>query len=209
VSRYLVIVLLIISSGCLSHRGFFLPVVEDERLQAFVREESTILLRVSENAHRIPSYSIQLAKFPRQDILGLSVGQHRIFISYELARRAYEEQANLWLLRQTLAHEIAHDVLGHEKVESQGNLNLAGLPRGLVATDLGLSRLVSFRNYSAAYELAADHKAMEYWRKKGWDCRIWIDIFENFLEQNYYGDPEHPTEERLRQAKSLCNSADP
>jgi len=207
-SRCLVIILIILLSGCVWHRGFLLPVVEDQRLQEFVGEETAILLRVSENAHRIASYSVQLAKFPRQDILGLSLGKHRIFISYELSRRAYEERANRWLLRQTLAHEIAHDVLDHANLTSQGNLNVS-LPRGIVASDLGLPGVASFRNYSAAYELAADHKAMEYWRKIGWDCRIWIAIFENFLAQDYYGDPEHPTEERLRQAKSLCNSVDP
>lgn len=85
-------------------------------------------------------------------------------------------------------------------------MNAVGRPTsGILASDLGLPGLATFRGYSAALELAADQKAMDYWQKLGWDCHIWIDICEGFIQQGYHGDAEHPTEERLRQAKRFCS----
>jgi len=57
--------------------------------------------------------------------------------------------------------------------------------------------------------LAADQKAIEYWQKIGWDCRIWINIFKNFLNQGYIGDADHPTKERLNLAIETCRSETP
>jgi hypothetical protein len=68
--------------------ALFLPTITDERLEAFVAEEAQQLLRVSGNAHKATLYKFYLAKFPREDILGLSFGEQRIFISYELTRLA-------------------------------------------------------------------------------------------------------------------------
>jgi hypothetical protein len=33
-----------------------------------------------------------------------------------------------------------------------------------------------------------------------------IELFREFLDQGYTGDPSHPTEKRLTQASSLCDS---
>jgi hypothetical protein len=57
--------------------------------------------------------------------------------------------------------------------------------------------------------LAADQKAMEYWQKLGWDRRIWINIFQNFLDQGYVGDLDHPTQQRLDLAMAMCYGEHP
>jgi hypothetical protein len=208
VNRILIIYLaLILSSSCASIPAFFFPTVTDERLEAFAVEEAAKVLRVTENARHATLYKFFLANFPREDILGLSIGKHRIFISYELTRRAYAHNGYLWLFRHTLAHEIAHDVLGHDIDEHAPNINAVSRSPGQIkARDLGLPALISFRNYSLASELAADRKAIEYWKKIGWDCRIWVELFRGFLDRGYTGGPNHPTEERLAQASSLCDA---
>jgi hypothetical protein len=207
VSRIIMCFALILSSACASFPAFLFPTVTDERLEAFMFDEASKLLKVTENAHNTTLYKFFLANFPREDILGLSIGEHRIFISYELTRRAYEHNGYLWLFRHTLAHEIAHDVLGHSKNERASNINTVSRSPGIIeGRDLGLPPFISLRNYSLASELAADRKAIEYWQKIGWDCRILIELFREFLDQGYTGDPSHPTEKRLTQASSLCDS---
>ena len=191
--------------SCASLPALFLPSIRDERLEAFVAEEAQQILRVSGKAQKADRYKFHLAKFPRDDILGLSVGEHRIFISYQLTRLAREQTDSLWLFRHTLAHEIAHDVLEHAKNEQVASLNAVGQTHARIAGgDLGLPLFVSFRNYSTAAELAADETAMEYWKAIGWDCGIWIRLFRGFLDQGYIGDPDHPTNERLSQAIRIC-----
>jgi hypothetical protein len=70
---------------------------------------------------------------------------------------------------------------------------------------VGLPATVSFRNYSRSLELGADEKALEYWQRLGWDCRIWINIFQDFIDQGYAGDADHPTKERLDLAIAMCD----
>ncbi|MGH7823614.1 MAG: hypothetical protein ACREQ7_00320 [Candidatus Binatia bacterium] len=185
-----------------------IPAVTDEKLERFMNNEALAILRVSENSHSAGLYHFRLADFPRRDILGLSVGNHQIFISYELTRLAYRNQHHRWLLRQTLAHEIAHDVMGAEVGNHNPDRRLkSGRANRISARDLGLSGMVSFRPYSSSAELQADRKGMEYWRRLGWDCRNWVSIFRNFLNQDYYGDVDHPTLERLTQAVEICPAA--
>ena len=201
------IVLLLSLCSCASLPALFLPTITDERLEAFVAEEAQQILKVSENPHKAARYKFYLAKFPREDILGLSFGEHRIFISYELTRLAREKTGYLWLFRHTLAHEIAHDVLEHGKNQEVASLNAVRQSHGRIrGGDLGLPLFVSFRNYSPAVELAADRKAIEYWKKIGWDCGIWVKLFRGFLDHGYIGDLDHPTKERLSQAIRICDS---
>jgi predicted Zn-dependent protease len=182
-----------------------IPTVKDERLEAFVNREARDILKVSESGEKAELYDVRLADFPRKDILGLSIGKQRIYISYRLARLAHRYERHRWLLRQTLAHEIGHDVLGGDVLLREPVAPHAlGQSRRINADDLGLPGIVSFRGYSRRAELQADKKGMEYWQKLGWDCRIWVRIFQNFLEQGYQGDVDHPTVERLNQAEKLC-----
>ena len=155
-----------------------------------------------------PVYRFYLVDFPRKDILGLSLGENQIFLSYELTRRGFDQTGYLWLFRHTLAHEIAHHALRHGQNEHAASLN--AVPRSaaqISGRDLGLPPAISLRNYSRESELAADRKALDYWRQLGWDCRIWVAIFKSFLDEGYMGDVHHPTEERLSEALRSCPAA--
>jgi hypothetical protein len=135
----------------------------------------------------------------------MSTGQRRIYISYELARLASYRSPHLWLLRQTLAHEIAHEISGHAK-RSVLTFNNSMAGRDITSRDIGLPWIVRFKSYSADTELQADFEGMKYWRKLDWDCRIWVRILENFQRQNYSGGLYHPTDRRLEQASRVCLS---
>lgn len=181
-----------------------IPTVADEKLESYVTRIGREIVAVSEHRDRWANYQFKLADFARRDILGLSIGNQRIFISYELSRLAYENRNYQWLLRHTLAHEIAHDVLGKDLGEQNHGSGL-GLANRITSQDLGLSGRVKFRPYSRTAELAADRRGMEYWRKLGWHCGHWVQLFINFAAQGYTGDQDHPTEERLEQATKICS----
>ena len=182
-----------------------LPTVADEKLERYVTAMGLEIVAVSEHRGRWASYQFKLADFPRRDILGLSTGNQKIFISYELSRLAYKSQNYRWLLRHTLAHEIAHDVLGRNPGGVDGGANHGmGLANRIASRDLGLSDRIKFRPYSRSAELAADRKGMEYWQKLGWHCGHWVRLFLDFSAQGYEGDVDHPTQERLEQAVRIC-----
>ncbi|HKY09949.1 MAG TPA: hypothetical protein VJQ55_17000 [Candidatus Binatia bacterium] len=164
------------------------------------------IVAVSEHRQQWADYQFQLADFARGDILGLSIGRQKIFVSYELSRLAYRNSKYLWLLRHTLAHEIAHDVIGREPAGRQSSDDhQVGLANRITSSDLGLPNRIKFLPYSRAAELAADRKGMEYWQRLGWDCGHWVRLFIDFTRQGYAGDVDHPTKERLQQASLICS----
>ncbi|MGH7794262.1 MAG: hypothetical protein ACREQ2_05090, partial [Candidatus Binatia bacterium] len=154
-----------------------IPTVADERLEQYVTAIGLEIVAVSEHRDRWSSYEFKLVDFARQDILGLSTGNHRIFISYELSRLAHERHDYRWLLRHTLAHEIAHDVMGRGALARDDRANhRVGLANSITSRDLGLSDRIKFLPYSRSAELAADRKGMEYWRRLGWPCGHWVQL---------------------------------
>ena len=181
-----------------------IPTVSDEQIESVVREEAARLVAVTEDKENFSRYQIFLADFPRKDILGLSVGRRRIYISYRLGQLALKTTGHRWFLRQTLAHEIAHELADHANQSGGTSFNRPALGRSVTGADLGLPGHIQFRSYSAEKELEADLNGMEYWSKLHWDCRIWVRILEGFREQNYSGDVFHPTDERLQQALQVC-----
>ena len=205
-----------------SHRGLrawglalilFLPscsmvpsisVVKDERIEWLVREEAGQILAVTGDATNTPRYRFRLSEFPRADILGMSIGQRRIYISYTLGRRALNSRRHLWLLRQTLAHEIAHEIARHADYRHI-NFNRSSNEPGMTRRDVGLPWYVIFQPYSLEKELQADLDGMKYWEKLQWNCTIWVGILQNFERQNYSGDSNHPTRTRLEQASRACH----
>ena len=62
-----------------------ISVVRDDRVERLLRDEAGQILAVSEDAPNTSLYQIFLSDFPRGDILGMSVGQRRIYISYNWA----------------------------------------------------------------------------------------------------------------------------
>jgi predicted Zn-dependent protease len=202
----LTVLLIILSSSACSPIIAGLPIVVDEKLEHYVTEVALEIVEVSEHRNRLADYRIRLADFSRRDILGLSIGNQRIFISYELSRLAYHDSNYRWLLRHTLAHEIAHEVLGREPAAREIAENQQiGLANSITSRDLGMSSRIKFLPFSRAAELAADRKGMEYWQRLGWDCGHWVRLFIDFAQRGYVGDVDHPTEERLEQASRICS----
>ena len=176
-----------------------IPIISDDRVERLVRDEAAQILSVTEDKNDLWRYRIFLSDFPRKDILGLSVGQGRIYISYELGKLALRSPRHRWLLRQTVAHEI-----GHAKGDVRFNSATAG--RGVTSRDVGLPWTLRFKHYSSEKELQADLEGLKYWQKLEWDCRIWVRILEEFKKQNYFGDIFHPTNDRLEQAVRVCRT---
>ena len=185
-----------------------IPTVSDDAVESLIRTEAARIISVSEDKQHLSEYQIFLSDFPRKDVLGMSIGNRRIYISHELAKLASRRPFHLWLLRQTLAHEIAHETAGHARQSSSASLARGPFAHTVSNTDIGLPANVTLRNYSAEKELEADAKGLQYWANLGWDCRIWVRILQNFEKQNYTGDALHPTDERLRRAKAVCPTDD-
>jgi predicted Zn-dependent protease len=180
------------------------PTVVDDRVEVLLRSEAADIVAASEDREEFSKYQFLLSEFPRQDILGMSVGNKRIYISYRLASLALRNTSHRWLLRQTVAHEIAHETAGHAEQKGAMWLSRGAFAVGAPGRDIGLPWYVRLYNYSTEKELEADLKGLGYWNKLGWDCQIWVDILENFQKQGYLGDMFHPTASRLQQARSVC-----
>jgi hypothetical protein len=180
-----------------------IPTIVDKPLEALVRQEASYIVAVTADRDEFPRYHFFLSRFPRKDILGLSTGNRRIYISHQLAALSARQPSYRWLLRQTLAHEIAHEIAGHAN-QREASFNPFTLGRGMSAEDIGLPRSVQFLHYSPKMELEADLEGMAYWARLRWDCRIWVEILEKYSQLKYRGDVFHPTEQRLRQALAAC-----
>jgi predicted Zn-dependent protease len=185
-----------------------IPTVADDRVERVVRNEAARIVAVSEDKDNLSGYQFFLSEFPRKDILGMSVGNRRIYINYKLASLALRGSGYRWLLRQTLAHEIAHETAGHAEQKGVTSLNRGMFGGGRSGRDVGLPWSVRFYNYSTEKELEADLRGLGYWNKLDWDCRIWVHILENFQKQDYPGDIFHPTDRRLLQARRVCPAED-
>jgi len=179
-----------------------IPVVADDKVERMVSHEAGRILAAADPRAEFSHYRFELSAFPRQDLLGVSIGRGRIYISYQLAQLALQKSYYRWLLRQTLAHEIAHELAGH--ANQRGAVANIPASQGITARHLGLGGLVQFQNYSVEKELQADFYAMNYWATLGWDCAIWVDILRGFQKHNYAGDVFHPTDRRLEQAELHC-----
>ena len=182
-----------------------IPRLQDDRIEEVLRTEAARIITVSEDWDNYSKYRFFLVDFPRKDILGMSVGDRLIYISYSLASLALNDSSHRWLLRQTVAHEIAHETAGHVTREGGMWFNRAPFAWGASGREVGLPWYVRFYNYSTEKELEADRIGLAYWNKLGWDCRIWVEILENFEDQGYRGDTFHSTSGRLLQARKFCD----
>src|SRR5690348_2997398 len=176
-----------------------IPDVVDDRVRELVRTEAAQVVMVSEDRENFSKYQFFLSDFPRQDLLGMSVGDRRIYISYKLAARALNHTGSLWLLRQTIAHEIAHETADHANQKVLGWFTGGNFSFGSSGQNVGLPWYVRLYNYPTEKELEADRIGLEYWKRLGWDCQIWVRILESFQNQQYQGDIYHPTDRRLQQ----------
>ena len=181
-----------------------IPDVVDDRARELVRAEAAHVLSVSDDRENVSKYQFFLSDFPRQDLLGMSVGNGKIYINYKLAARAVQHTGALWLLRQTIAHEVAHETAGHATQKGLGWFTGVNFSFGASGQDIGLPWYVRLYNYPTEKELEADRIGLEYWKRLGWNCQIWVRILESFQNHQYKGDIFHPTDRRLQQARDVC-----
>ena len=181
-----------------------IPDVVDNRVKELVRSEAAQVVTVSDDRENFSKYQFFLSDFPREDLLGMSVGNRKIYISYKLAARALTQTGYLWLLRQTIAHEIAHETADHANQKVLSWFTGGNFFFGASGQNVGLPWYVRLYNYPTEKELEADRVGLEYWKRLDWDCRIWVRILENFQKQQYWGDIYHPTDRRLQQALDVC-----
>lgn len=201
--------------------------VADEEVEQFVRAEARKILSVTENADKADLYTFHLASLREREVEGLastgqSVGNHQIYIDDEWARRALKDGGYPHALRMTLAREIAHDIEGHAlnqraiartfllgRVIGQGVSlvpGAAGVVGRVTSAVFGLLGYATADFYNRAADLAADRKAIEYWKMLGWDCRVWVHMFYSDLESTEAEALHQPTDKHLEQAMELCPS---
>jgi hypothetical protein len=81
----------------------------------------------------------------------------------------HDERSGSVGLTQNYAHEIGHAMSGHR-------FNTAAMQQ--------------------AKELEADAKGIEYFKRLGWSCKLWVDNFARGLKRGYNIDAEHDSKAR-------------
>lgn len=227
ITRQLFLSFFLLSSCAATSQSVNIPTVNHQDVEKFVEAEGWRILRVTENADKAYLYQFHLANFNQagpdfQNTVGVSLGNYQIYIDYDLARASQLNQDTRWFLRIVLAHEIAHDVAGHKpnqealvgifnltqttgRVMSNvpGAIGWAGVAVSWVASLLGKA---SVHLYARSQESEADRLGIEYWKRLGWDCNHWVVYYQAQVARGFEGDFEHPTQERLGQAKELCSA---
>lgn len=226
-SLILIFAALFLSSCAAIGLSVTIPRITDEEVEYFVRAEGRKILSVTENADKADLYEFHLASLRNGEVGGLastgqSVGDHLIYIDDEWARQALRDGGNPHALRMTLAREIAHDIGGDAsnqraivraflfgRAVGQGLSFVpgpAGVAGRITSAVFGLMGYVTQDIYNRSANLEADRKAIEYWKRLGWDCRVWIHMFYSDLDSSATEALHHPTEEHLEQAMELCPS---
>ena len=203
--------------------------VDDDEVQAFVINEASSILSVTRHSDEIDLYTFYLTKFKVPNVRGFgsgfSVGNHVIYIDYNLAKTALTEKSKINLLRIELAHQIAHDISGHDvmdQLRKLGKINTANdvfsvlglIPYvNLAAAPFALG--MRMRNVRLVHEwneteLEADQLGIKYWKDLGWDCSPWPRQFEARIDElvkkkDYF--ISNSERKRLRQAGNLCLAA--
>jgi len=197
-----------------------IPTVRDQRAQELVERMGQQTLAVSENAARSHLYKFHLASLSPKGIAGMSLGNHVIYIDHDLAAKASYLEGYKLSLQKVIAHEIGHDVSNHvansnaiAATFSMGQVAgqaLSYLPGPIGWVGAGASWLffgigqTTLTLYSRSQELEADRKGIEYWKRLGLDCRLWVEHYQRLADRGEQGDFSHPTDGLLDQAKASC-----
>jgi len=219
------LLLLFLSSCATASRSPNIRTIYHREAKQLVENEAHRILSVTEDTGQEDHYQFHLANFSGggkklQGSTGVSLGDGQIYIDEGLARSALNDEERLQFLRLVLAHEIAHEAAGHQpnqqalvgtfnagvlvgKVMSQvpGTIGLIGAAIGWGSYLVGTA---SKHLYARSQELEADRLGIEYWKRLGWDCQLWVRFFQTLADRGHEGDFHHPTEERLEQAKEVC-----
>ena len=165
------------------------------------------LLRVTD--HRISADQIHVSLVDDQAVNAASAGNGRFFVTTGLLNRATDDQ-----LRGVLAHEIAHEDLGHP---ARAQIIGAGLNIGVALLERLFPGSSSFtpiagtlisNNYTRPLELEADRHAVTLLERTGYSKRTMVDTLTWLLRHG--GDSgggflsSHPaTSERIHAIQSL------
>ena len=221
-----VVLLLVVASiagGCATAKYQELP---NAAVQQYVTALGQRILAVTEKANDAAKYEFKLSELRKHGALGVSVGNHVIYIDHEFAQKNYQTLGGRTTthfppyLAMVLAHEIAHDIAGHavkgeaiSTVTTTGQLvgrGLSYVPGPIGWAGAGVSWLMYGAGTASAYlygreqELEADRKAIAYWKALRWRCEVWVERFQLLADKGITGDFRHPTEGRLAQARALC-----
>lgn len=165
------------------------------------------LLRATD--HRISADQIRVSLVDDQAVNAASAGNGRFFVTTGLLNRATDDQ-----LRGVLAHEIAHEDLGHP---AKAQIIGAGLNIGVALLERLFPGSSSFtpiagtlmsNNYTRPLELEADRHAVTLLERAGYSKRTMVDTLTWLMRHG--GDSgggflsSHPaTSERIHAIQSL------
>ena len=171
-----------------------------------VRAVMLPLLRVAN--HRLDHHNIQISIVDDPAVNAASAGDGRYYVTTGLLNQATNEQ-----LRGVLAHEIAHDDLGHPaKAQMVGT----GLSIGVALLEqlfpgsssfIPLAGSLISSSYTRPLELEADRHAVELLERAGYSKRTMVNTLDWLMRRN--GDSggilsTHPaTSERIHALSSL------
>lgn len=181
-------------------------VVRDEHQMTRVRAVMLPLVRVSNK--RIPLDQIRVAIADDATINAASAGNGRYIVTTGLLKRATDDQ-----LRGVLAHEIAHEDLGHP---AKAQIIGAGLSVGVALLEQLFPGSSSFtpiagtlisNNYTRPLELEADRHAVTLLERAGYSKRTMVDTLTWLMRRagnSGGGLSSHPaTSERIQALQSL------
>ena len=173
----------------------------DQQQLSRLRAVMLPLLRVTD--HRMSVEDIRISLIDDQAVNAASAGGGRFFVTTGLLNRASDDQ-----LRGVLAHEIAHEDLGHP---AKAQIIGAGLNIGVALLEQLFPGSSSFtpiagtlisNNYTRPLELAADRHAVTLLERAGYSKRTMVDTLAWLMRRN--GDSggllsSHPaTSERIQ-----------
>jgi predicted Zn-dependent protease len=172
-----------------------------------VRQVMLPLLRVTN--HRLPVDDIRVSILDNSEINAASAGDGQYYVTRALLSQANDEE-----LRGVLAHEIAHEDLGHP---ARAQMVGAGVGMGVALLEQffpGSSALAPLagslitNNYTRPMELEADRHAVTLLERAGYSKQTMIDTLSWLARQN--GDSgggflaSHPaTSERIQALRAL------
>jgi predicted Zn-dependent protease len=159
--------------------------------------------------HRMSTEDIRVSVVDDQAVNAASAGDGRYYVTTGLLNRASDDQ-----LRGVLAHEIAHEDLGHP---AKAQIVGAGLSVGIVLLEQFFPGSSSFtpiagtlitNNYTRPLELQADRHAVALLQRAGYSKRTMVDTLTWLMRRS--GDSgggflsSHPaTSERIQALQSL------
>jgi metalloprotease len=165
------------------------------------------LVKATDHPRRLQQIEVKIVEDPK--INAASAGNGEFYVTTGLMNRANDEQ-----LRGVLAHEIAHDDLGHP---AKAQLIGTGVGLGMMLLEqlipgsggvAPVAGALIARGYSRPQEYAADHHAVEILRRAGYPTGTMASALSWLMKAE--GDSgggilsSHPaTSDRIRALRSL------